>query len=244
MPNFAFWLMLPWVLPQAVWVRRHTPRFRAPADELRGQFGEHPTRRIIGVGDSIIAGVGAHQAAETIISQLALHWHETTGTAIEWMGYGKIGARSSRVKSLVESLERDDRVALVLISAGVNDITGLTFTHQWLADLDAVVVTLQQRFPNSRLALLGIPPLDVFPALPLPLRQVLGWRAAHFDRAARRYCDSTPAVCYVPIHSRPEPDEFSSDGFHPSAASYAALARDIVGICRKCDLLETRVQEL
>ena len=100
-----------------------------------------------------------------------------------------------------------------------------------LADVDALVITLRQRFPNSRLALLGIPPLDVFPALPLPLRQVLGWRAAHYDRAARCYCDSKAGLYYVPIDSRPEPDEFSSDGFHPSVASYAALAREIVRIC-------------
>jgi lysophospholipase L1-like esterase len=243
MPNFAFWLTLPWVLPQAVWVRRHTPRFRAPSGELRGRFGDHPTQRIIGVGDSIIAGVGAQEAEETITSQLALHWHKTTGAALEWMAYGKIGARSARVRSLVESLASDDRVALVLISAGVNDITGLTPTHRWLADMDAVVVSLQQRFPKSRLALLGIPSLDVFPALPSPLRQVLGWRAAHYDRAARHYCDSNPAVCYVPIDSRPQPDEFSSDGFHPSVASYATIARDIVRICRRDDLLETRVQK-
>lgn len=231
MPNFAFWLALPWLLPQAIWVRRRTPRFRGPSGELRGQFGEQPTQRVVGVGDSIIAGVGAHSVAETVTSQLALQWHETTGAAIEWMAYGKIGARSSRIRSLVESLDRDDRVTLVLISAGVNDITGLTSTSQWLVDLDAIVAAVRQRFPNSRLALLGIPPLDVFPALPMPLRQVLGWRAAHYDRAARCYCDSNAGLYYVPIDSRPKPDEFSSDGFHPSAASYSLLAREIVGIC-------------
>jgi lysophospholipase L1-like esterase len=231
MPNLAFWLTLPWVLPQAAWVRRRTPRFRGPPGELRGQFGKHPAQRVVGVGDSIIAGVGANSVAETITAQLAQHWHEATGTAVEWLACGKIGARSARIKPLVESLERDDRVALVLISAGVNDITGLTSTSQWLADVDALVITLRQRFPNSRLALLGIPPLDVFPALPLPLRQVLGWRAAHYDRAARCYCDSKAGLYYVPIDSRPEPDEFSSDGFHPSVASYAALAREIVRIC-------------
>ena len=233
MPHFAFWLTLPWLLPQAIWVRRRTPRFRGPSGELRGQFGEQPTQRVVGVGDSIIAGVGANSAEETITSQLALHWHETTGTAIEWTAYGKIGARSSRIRSLVESLDRDDRVTLVLISAGVNDITGLTSTSQWLVDLDTIVHAVRQRFPNSRLALLGIPPLDVFPALPMPLREVLGWRAAHYDRTARSYCDSKAGLYYVPIDSRPKPDEFSGDGFHPSVASYAVLAREIVRTCRE-----------
>ncbi len=232
MPNFAFWLALPWVFPQAIWVRRRTPRFRGPSGELRGQFGEEPTRRVVGVGDSIVAGVGANLAIETITAQLARHWHEATGTSVEWVAYGKIGARSARIRPLVESLDKDDRVALVLISAGVNDITGLTSTSKWLAELDALVMTLGQRFPSSRLALLGIPPLDVFPALPIPLRQVLGWRAAHYDQAARRYASSNPRLHYVPIDSRPKPDEFSKDGFHPSVTSYAVLAREIVRICR------------
>lgn len=73
MPNFAFWLALPWVFPQAIWVRRRTPRFRGPSGELRGQFGEEPTRRVVGVGDSIVAGVGANLAIETITAQLARH---------------------------------------------------------------------------------------------------------------------------------------------------------------------------
>lgn len=230
MPNFVFWLSLPWLLPQALWVRRRTPRFHGPSGELRGVFGEHAQQRIIGIGDSIIAGVGASSPEGTITAQLAKLWQEESGSATHWSAHGKIGARTKRIISIAESLEEDDRVTLVLISAGVNDITSLAAVGGWVSDLDALIAALQARFRNARLAILGIPPLDTFPALPRPLKQVFGWRASYFDQAARRYVEGKRGVFYVPINTRPTPEEFSSDGFHPSAQSYALLACEIVRI--------------
>jgi lysophospholipase L1-like esterase len=233
MPNFVFWLSLPWVLPQALWVRRRTPRFQGPAGELCGAFGDQPHHRIIGVGDSIVAGVGTYSPDHTITAQLAMCWQLETGCATEWTAHGKIGARIGRIKRIVESLERDDRATLVLISVGVNDITSLTAVDEWIAVLASLVTIVQERFPQARIALLGIPPLELFPALPSPLKYILGWRATDFDRAARRYAESRPGVSYVPINRRPKPEEFSSDGFHPSAESYSILAREIVRVCRR-----------
>ncbi|MEY3713742.1 MAG: hypothetical protein RL321_1362 [Pseudomonadota bacterium] len=230
MPNFVFWLSLPWLLPQALWVRRRTPRFHGPSGELRGVFGEHAQQRIVGIGDSIIAGVGASSPEGTITAQLAKLWQEESGSATHWSAHGKIGARIRRIISIAESLEEDDRVTLVLISAGVNDITSLAAVGGWVSDLDELIAALQARFRNARLAILGIPPLELFPALPTPLRQVLGWRARYYDRAARDYAETRSAVIYVPINTRPTPEEFASDGFHPSAKSYALLAREIVRI--------------
>ena len=230
MPNFVFWLSLPWLLPQALWVRRRTPRFHGPSGELRGVFGEHAQQRIVGIGDSIIAGVGASSPEDTITARLAKLWQEESGSATHWSAHGKIGARTKRIISIAESLEEDDRVTLVLISAGVNDITSLAAVGGWVSDLDALIAALQARFRNARLAILGIPPLDTFPALPRPLKQVFGWRASYFDQAARRYVEGKRGVFYVPIHTRPKPEEFSSDGFHPSAQSYALLACEIVRI--------------
>ncbi len=232
MRNLVFWLSLPWVLPQALWVRRRTPRFSGPAGELHGAFGALPQQRIVGIGDSIIAGVGARIPSQTITAQLAEHWQQETGFDTQWRAYGKIGARIERINSIAESLEHDDQVALVLISTGVNDITNLTAVDEWITALASLVTTVQQRYPHARIALLGIPPLEYFPALPNPLKQILGWRGADYDRAARQYAENQSGIFYVPINIQPKPDEFSDDGFHPSAASYTALAREVTRVCR------------
>jgi len=228
MRNFVFWLLLPWVLPQALWVRRRTPRFMGPRGDLHGVYGQSPRQRIIGIGDSIIAGVGADLPEQTITAQLALCWQEKTGIDTHWTGHGKIGARVERIKAIAESLTYDDQTVLVLISTGVNDITSLTAVDDWINALEALVTDAQGRYPRAQIALLGIPPLELFPALPNPLKQILGWRAADYDRAARGYAENRSGIFYVPITTRPTINEFASDGFHPSAASYAALARDVV----------------
>ena len=227
MPNFAFWLSLPLMLPQAMWIRRRTPRFRGPADELCGVIGKAPQQRIIGIGDSIIAGVGARTPADTITARLALRWHEATGFDVAWEAYGRIGARSTRIGQMAESLAADDRVTVVLLSAGVNDITGLTRVAEWLESIDRIIDTLLEKYPAAIVVLLGIPPLDTFPALPSPLREVLGSRARYFDRRARRHLEARERCCYCPIERRPSASEFAADGFHPSVESYAALAAAI-----------------
>ena len=120
----------------------------------------------------------------------------------------------------------------MLVSTGVNAITSLTAVDEWITALASLVTTVQQRYPQARIAILGIPPLECFPALPRPLKQILGWRGADYDLAARQYAENQSGIFYVPINIQPKPDEFSDDGFHPSAASYTALAREVTRVCR------------
>ena len=62
-----------------------------------------------------------------------------------------------------------------------------------------------------------------FPALPAPLRHVLGLRASVLDRAAVAWASAKPAVAHVPHPRGPgaKVDIFCADGFHPSALGYA-----------------------
>ena len=59
MRNLLFWGLFPFALPQAVYVRRTAPRFAPPDCAPSGRVGSGPPLKIVGIGDSIIAGVGA-----------------------------------------------------------------------------------------------------------------------------------------------------------------------------------------
>ena len=66
--------------------------------------------------------------------------------------------------------------------------------------------------------------MSQFPALPQPLRSVLGLRAHVLDRAAMRVAAELKDVRHVPMPGRLVEDVaryFCSDGFHPSPAGYA-----------------------
>lgn len=227
MTNLGFWCSLPFVLPQALGVRRRTPRFSGPAEPLRGSFGPVPTARILGIGDSIIAGVGAISAEQTLTAQFAACWSRATQTGVEWNALGRIGATTERIAAMAAQLPGDDSVDIILVSAGVNDITTLTRLSRWLGAIDRLLDHLREKHPRASIVMLGIPPLEVFPALPAPLRQVMGSRARYFDRRVREHLREQGGCRYLPIEHRPTANEFSADGFHPSIASYATLAASI-----------------
>ncbi len=65
-----------------------------------------------------------------------------------------------------------------------------------------------------------MPPLGRFPALPQPLRAVLGLRARLLDRAAARLAPRLPRVAHLPITLAVTPALFCADGFHPGPAGY------------------------
>jgi lysophospholipase L1-like esterase len=79
-----------------------------------------------------------------------------------------------------------------------------------------------------RVVLAGVPPVGVFPALPQPLRALLGWRAWWLDRAASRSA-ARAGLVYVPTRlDRTARTLFAADGFHPSAAGCAVWGRALV----------------
>jgi lysophospholipase L1-like esterase len=223
MANFAFWSSLALVLPQALWVRSRTPRFRGPNGPLSGSYGNAHSLRVFGIGDSIIAGVGASRPDATLTATLALALHQRLGIGVAWSAFGKIAADTRRITGEVARCTPPDGADLILISAGVNDITGLRTRSAWLESMEALVAALVASCPRAQILIVGLPPLELFPALPAPLSTVLGWRARYFEAAIAKRARECPNVEYVSIEIRPTGDDFASDGFHPSEHSYATL---------------------
>jgi lysophospholipase L1-like esterase len=120
---------------------------------------------------------------------------------------------------------------LVVVALGVNDTISLSSVAQWVGALDALLASLRRAAHAAPVVLAAVPPMQHFPALPSPLRQVLGLRARVLDRAAITWAAGRRAVVHVPHPRAPLADvsaAFCSDGFHPSVAGYecwgAALA--------------------
>lgn len=229
MLNFWFWLLFPWVLPQALWLRRRLPRFTPPDGRCIGQFGETPRVTVVGIGDSIIAGAGARHTHHTLTAQWAQAWHQINDLGVTWRAHGKIGAKASKILRMLENHSTDRDTDFVLLSVGVNDLLALDPLKVWRRNLSDLLVRLHDLYPNAQIMMLGIPPLARFPALPSPLRQVMGLRGKLFDQIAAQ-CISRQSRChYFRIERVPEKHDFASDGFHPSQESYRALAEWMIG---------------
>jgi lysophospholipase L1-like esterase len=223
-----FWLGFALLLPQALWVRRRAARFADAAGEPAGRIVGPDPVRLIAIGDSIIAGVGCRTLEKACVGQTARQLSERLGRGVDWVSLGRTGSTTSGIlRNLVPTLP-DGEADYFLISAGVNDITGLKKIPDWRERLLALLEALRSHSPKARIVMLGIPPLGRFPRLPQPLRAVFGLRARGFDQAASKLLASQLNVVYASFDQDLRPEEFAPDGYHPSEASCAEIARELV----------------
>ena len=225
MRNLIFWSAIPFLLPQALYVRKTAPRF-APADgPTEGCAGNGPQTRLLAVGDSIIAGVGATKLSKALVGQTAAAIAASLNNAVTWQALGVSGYKSTHVLDQLVPKLPETAADYIIVSVGVNDITGLTTLGAWRHNMSSLLQKLRAHSPNATIAVAGMPPMHGFPLLPQPLRATFGMRSRSFDEAVREIVDPFPNTVHVPLDFDPDPEEFAADGYHPSESSYSKFGR-------------------
>jgi lysophospholipase L1-like esterase len=220
MKSSLFWIAFPFLIPQALYVRRTAPRFAPAGGPKEGCAGDGDEVHLLAIGDSIIAGVGASELSRALVGQTARALAYSRRCRVSWRALGVSGYDSAKVlEHLVPDLP-DVTFDYVVVSVGVNDVTGLTTIRQWRRNLSQLLGTLRAQYPTARIALAGLPPMHGFPLLPQPLRAVLGLRARALDDIAREVVAADQNALHIPLDFDPDPAKFSPDGYHPSEESY------------------------
>ena len=179
MRNLLFWSLVPFLAPQALYVRRTAPRFGAAAGPTTGTIGAGRSRRLLAIGDSIIAGVGARHTDNALVATTAAALAGALSTGIEWQAFGQPGLKAADVVDRYLDRLPPEKAAFMIVSVGVNDITGLSSLSRWQRGLALLLRGLTAHSPGAAIAVAGIPPLGEFPLLPQPLRWVHSTVAAH-----------------------------------------------------------------
>jgi len=214
---------------QALRVLLATPRLAPPAGDS-GRMGEDAAHglRIIGVGDSIIAGTGVQLLQDSLTATYARLLHARTRRPVEWRTHGRNGATSASVlQELVPSAPAGD---LYLVSVGVNDVTRRVRPGTFGSNLAAIHDQLRDSAPASAFVFAGVPPLERFPALPAPLNTLLGAQARDLQQAAATALAGRPRTyCYFFPTTMP-PGDFARDGFHPAESAVLAWAGELLAL--------------
>lgn len=214
----------PVLLLQGRHVRRVTPVLPEPPGPRAGVAGRGPALRLLILGDSAAAGVGAttQDAALSgqLVSQLAPHFR------VDWQLLARTGDTTRDALAALAALPAQ-RFDVVVTSLGVNDVTGGHSERQWVADQRALLACLRDNFEAPRCLVSALPPMHRFPALPQPLRAYLGAQARRFDRRLQAVAAATPGclwVGYDDLESGLDTADMAADGFHPGPAVYRAWA--------------------
>ncbi len=229
MPDWEryLWLMLlgPVFWLQAKYVRRMTPRMPEPPGARTGVCGTGPLVRVLMVGDSGAAGVGASTQQEALSGQLTqcLGRHCT----IDWRVLAINGLDSPGLVQLLEDAP-SERFDVVVVSMGANDVSAGLSPRDWLAWQDRLAHVVDRRFAPELLVHSAVPPIHAFTALPQPLRWFAGRWAKEMNRLLSALLVGKEGWRTMHWHPHaPAAEGLATDGIHPGAMGYALWAKGL-----------------
>lgn len=228
LPELIALPMLPFLVAQGRHARRVTPRLpeaTGPASGIAGERHGGAPLSLLTVGESPVAGVGVATHEEAITGQLAHALAARLLRPVCWRACGKNGVTvREALERVIPSVPRMP-VDVALVAFGVNDTTAFRPVSSWGRDLSAVLDALEVQCQPKLILLSGVPPLAHFPALPQPLRWVMGLKAQTLDVAAQALATKRAHTVHVPLAlDTRDVTMMASDGYHPSAKGCAAWA--------------------
>lgn len=214
--------LAPVLAVQALAVRRRALILPEPPGPRAGRAGSGPRLRLLIIGDSSAAGVGADSQAAALAGRLAGLLARRFD--LIWRLEARTGWTTRDALAALAALPAE-RFDLAVLALGVNDVTHAVPLRLWLARQTALHDRLRDRFGVGRIIASGLPPMGQFPLLPNPLRWVLGRQAARFDRALAGLAATTPDLSHLPLDLPHDARFVAADGFHPSPDAYREWAR-------------------
>lgn len=216
--------LLPVLLAQAIWVRHRAQLLPEPEGLRSGTIGDGPRLRLLILGDSSAAGVGAETQSEglsgQLVAQLAARYQVT------WQLEAGTGETTRTALARVQAM-RPQIFDCAVVVLGVNDVTRATSKAQFTARQSALWQLLKDRFGVRQIVSSGVPPMQQFPLLPQPLAWALGRQAARLDDGLAVLAAKSAGVTHLPMSLPQDPDLAASDGFHPGPRAYAMWAESL-----------------
>jgi lysophospholipase L1-like esterase len=213
-------LLSPVLLVQARRLRRDIPRLADADLPWSGTLDGPDPLRILVLGDSTAAGVGAQSQLDALPGNLARAFHEHWQRGSTWNAIGQNGATARDVIERYLDVASAEEYDLVFLSIGANDALGIRSRGAFARDMRVILRRLRARSPHALILVSSLPAFFRFESLPNPLRWVLYLHSSSLEAAARRVVAGEPGVVMSPPPPPYTDDFFASDRFHPSASGY------------------------
>ena len=195
----------------------------APSPDAAGG----PPLKLVMLGDSTVAGLGAPTAEESLAVQTAQRVADELGRTVEVRGLGVSGART--VDVLRDQIPQIADADVVVIVIGSNDVTHATPPWRFDDQTRAMLAAARSQ-ADAPVVLGGIPLFGSATALAQPLRGVVGLYARPLRGIQAAVSADVEGVTFVNIarlaspRFRGVPEAMAADGFHPAPVGYGFWA--------------------
>lgn len=219
--------LLPILIFQGYQVKKKTPVLPEPQGARDGHVGTGQALSILILGDSAAAGVGVDHQSDALSGALLKELAEKF--EITWKLHAKTGDDSAKIIQAVKQLEQQ-HYDVVISSVGVNDVTKLVSPKQWIKKQRELYRHIEQQFTPQLIIATGVPPMDMFPALPNPLAWLFGQYAKKMNEKLAELVSEKSNMQWIEYDIEQYQQlnlDMASDGFHPSKAVYALWAKAV-----------------
>lgn len=220
--------LAPVLFVQARKARASIPRLPDAALPWNGSLPGADLIRLLVLGDSTAAGVGADSQSEALPGSLAHEFGDRFDRGTQWAALGENGATS---RDILERFVAEATAATydaVFLTIGANDALGLRSRRAFARDVREIVRRLRASSPDALILVSLMPRFDRFSSLRSPLRWNLALHAASLDDAAREAVRGLDRVFAVPKPPPYTPTFWASDLFHPGPSGYREWAEFVV----------------
>lgn len=224
------WLLLPLALGQGIGLRRTATRMPPPRGPQSGRVGaSEPLWRILVMGDSSAAGVGAERTADTLGPQIARIIHDRTGESVSWRNAGANSAISEEVRDhVLPHVDGRDFTHVVLV-VGTNDMKNYNTKARFTRGFGGLLYACHARWPEAVVIWSPVINMPEVPIMPPRLARILALRTQIINAIGNELCSDRLAIASspLPIEGR---QGFAVDGFHANAVGYAYWAEHLANV--------------
>ncbi|NLA64985.1 MAG: SGNH/GDSL hydrolase family protein [Leucobacter sp.] len=202
------------------------------ADRVWRRSLEGSPVKLLVLGDSLAAGLGAAERKHTLGARIAKGVARKLRRPVRLRTAAVVGAESHQLSGQLDSLPPGFRADVAVIVVGGNDVTHVNSTESVARHLRAAIERLQAQ--GTAVVVGTCPDLGALRSVPQPLRTYLSRMsrrmAAVQARAATRAGASVVSLRKTvgPVFRADPAEMFSIDNFHPSAAGYRRTAEALV----------------
>lgn len=228
------------------------PEATGPEGKIENDYQEN--LKIITIGESTVAGVGAPTHEEGFSGTLAKALSEQLTVNVDWQVLAKSGYTADYVtKKLLPKMDGFE-ADLIVIGLGGNDAFNLNSPNTWKRNIVKLITGLRENYPTIPIVFSNMPPIKLFPAFTPLIKLTVGNLVEMLGDELNKSVATFSNVYYYNrritfedwnerFGIAYEPEKYFSDGVHPALITYQIWARDVAGfITENKELKETLVK--